>query len=66
MQDITVFQILLVVSGLIFSIFMGLYGRRILEELKGVRQTLVKFQITSEQRLTRLEVKVESLEHERG
>lgn len=61
-MSVSIYQVFLAGIGLMFSLFISLYGRRILNELMGVRATLIEMQITSEQRLTRLEVKVDTLE----
>lgn len=58
------FQILMSVAAFIFAVFMALYGRRILEEVRSLRISFTKSQIVAEKRLTRLEVKVDQLEKE--
>jgi hypothetical protein len=52
------------IGGILITAFLTLYGSRILNEIRGLRQSFVKFQICSEKRLSRLEVKVDKLEED--
>lgn len=57
-------EIIVGVGGLLFAIFMGMYGQRILNEIRGLRISFTKFQLDTEKRLSTVEVKVDKLERD--
>lgn len=55
-------EVILMVGGGLFMLFMTLFAVRLLSEVKGMRHDLTDFQLTTTKAVGQLEVKVDHLE----